>query len=74
MEIIHGELMKRRDEGSGILLVSSELTEILKLSDRIIVLFEGRIAGELAAEEATEEGISMLMAVTADAAHAAHHT
>jgi len=75
MEIIHGELMKRRDEGSGILLVSSELTEILKLSDRVIVLFEGRIAGELAAEEATEEGISMLMAgVTADAAHAAHHT
>ena len=68
MEIIHGELLRRRDEGSGILLVSSELTEILKLSDRIIVLFEGRIAGELKAEDATEEEISKLMAgVKADA-------
>jgi len=71
MEIIHGELLKRRDEGGGILLVSSELTEILKLSDRIIVLSEGRIAGEFAAEEATEEEISKLMTgVKADAAHA----
>jgi len=75
MEIIHGELLKRRDEGSAILLVSSELTEILKLADRIIVMYEGRIAGELEADEATEEGISKLMAgVTAHAAHAAHAT
>lgn len=66
MEIIHGELLKRRDEGGAILLVSSELTEILKLSDRILVLFEGRIAGELAAEEATEEDISRLMAGVTD--------
>jgi simple sugar transport system ATP-binding protein len=79
MEIIHGELLKRRDEGGAVLLVSSELTEILKLSDRILVLFEGRIVGELKAEEATEERIGKLMAGVTDdadqadgAAHAAH--
>ncbi|MGI2292686.1 ABC transporter ATP-binding protein [Paenibacillus sp. GXUN7292] len=62
MEIIHGELLKRRGEGGAILLVSSELTEIMKLSDRILVMFEGEIVGEIAAEAATEEQISLLMA------------
>ncbi|SFT06942.1 ABC transporter ATP-binding protein [Paenibacillus sp. BC26] len=62
MEIIHGELIKKRNEKGAILLVSSELTEILKLSDRILVMNEGRIVGELTAEEATEERISLLMA------------
>lgn len=62
MEIIHGELLKRRDEMAGILLVSSELTEIIKLSDRILVMYEGKIAGELDAQHATEEQISLLMA------------
>ncbi|RAP75116.1 ABC transporter ATP-binding protein [Paenibacillus montanisoli] len=62
MEIIHGELIKKRNEKGAILLVSSELTEILKLSDRILVINEGRIVGELSAEEATEERISLLMA------------
>jgi len=62
METIHSELLAKRDAGAGILLVSSELTEILKLSDRILVMFEGRIVGEMAAEEATEEKLSLLMA------------
>lgn len=62
METIHGELIARRDDGAGVLLVSSELTEILKLSDRVLVMFEGRIAGELPAEEATEEKLGLLMA------------
>ncbi|MGM0881003.1 MAG: ABC transporter ATP-binding protein [Bacillota bacterium] len=62
MEIIHGELLKKREERGAILLVSSELTEILKLSDRILVMYEGRIVGELAADAATEEQISLLMA------------
>ena len=70
MEFIHGELLKRRGEGGAILLVSSELTEILKLSDRILVLFEGRIAGEFRADEATEEAIGRLMAGVTD--HAEH--
>ncbi len=62
METIHAELMRKRDSGAGILLVSSELTEILKLSDRVLVMFEGRIVGELPVEEATEERLSYLMA------------
>ncbi len=62
MELIHGELLARCQSGDGILLVSSELTEILKLSDRILVMYEGRIAGELTAEQATEEQISLWMA------------
>ncbi|MNH78206.1 Ribose import ATP-binding protein RbsA [compost metagenome] len=62
METIHGELLRRREERGGILLVSSELSEILKLSDRIVVMYEGRIVGELRIEDATEEKISLLMA------------
>lgn len=62
METIHDALLKRREAGGAILLVSSELTEILKLSDRILVMYEGRISGELTAEEATEDQISLLMA------------
>ncbi len=62
MEMIHGELLRRRQEGGAILLVSSELSEVLKLSDRILVMLEGKIVGELSAEAATEEKISLLMA------------
>lgn len=61
MELIHTELIRKRDAGVGVLLVSSELTEILLLSDRIVVMYEGRIVGELSAKEATEEKISLLM-------------
>jgi len=62
MEAIHEALLKRREEGGGVLLVSSELTEILKLSDRILVLYEGKIAGEFTADEATEHSVGLLMA------------
>lgn len=62
MEIIHEEIIAKRNNGDGILLVSSELSEILSLSDRILVMFEGEIVGELEREEATEERLSLLMA------------
>lgn len=62
METIHKELLHQRDKGAAILLVSSELSEILQLSDRIVVLYEGKIVGELFTEDATEENISLLMA------------
>jgi len=62
MEAIHEAILKRREEQGAVLLVSSELTEILQLSDRILVMYEGRIVGELTADEATEERISKLMA------------
>ncbi|WP_289138116.1 ABC transporter ATP-binding protein [uncultured Brevibacillus sp.] len=62
MEYIHQALIEKRNQGDGILLVSSELSEILALSDRILVMYKGKIAGELARSEATEEKISVLMA------------
>lgn len=54
IEYIHGELVKKRDKGDGILLVSSELSEILALSDRIYVIFEGKIRGEFSRKEFIE--------------------
>lgn len=62
MEFIHGQLREKRKNKGAILLVSSELSEIMELSDRILVMFEGKIVGELSSKEATEEAISLLMA------------
>ena len=50
-----------RDKGLGVLLVSAELEEIMSLSDRIIVMHEGKITGRLTADEADEENIGLLM-------------
>ena len=46
IEFVHRRLVEERDEGRGILLVSLELEEILSLSDRILVMYEGEIVGE----------------------------
>lgn len=62
MELIHQQIIEKRNRGEAVLLVSSELTEIFALADRILVMFEGRIAGEMNSSEADEEKISLLMA------------
>ncbi|HAQ06606.1 MAG TPA: ABC transporter ATP-binding protein [Bacillus bacterium] len=62
MEYIHEALLTKRNNGDGILLVSSELSEILALSDRIAVMYDGRVAGVLGRQDATEEKLSVLMA------------
>lgn len=62
IEFVHRTLLAARDRGAAVLLISVELEEILALSDRIAVLFRGRIAGEMAAEEATEQELGILMA------------
>lgn len=62
IEFIHKQLIRARDEGKGILLISTELKEIMSLSDRILVMFSGKIVGELSIDEATEEKIGLLMA------------
>jgi simple sugar transport system ATP-binding protein len=51
-----------RDQGSGILLVSTELDEILALSDRILVMFRGRIVAETSPEETTASQLGLNMA------------
>src|SRR5262249_37346366 len=52
IEFIHRQIIAMRDEGSAVLLVSVELDEILALSDRIIVMFQGRIVGETTGDRA----------------------
>jgi general nucleoside transport system ATP-binding protein len=60
IEVVHRRLVEERDEGRGILLVSLELEEILSLSDRILVIFEGRIVGEFPPGVSEEElGVAM---------------
>ncbi len=62
IEYIHGRLLQKRDEGCAVLLVSTELDEILELSDRIAVMYRGKIVETLMAEDATKEGLGLLMA------------
>jgi general nucleoside transport system ATP-binding protein len=61
-EFIHGELVAERDKGRAVLLVSAELSEILALSDRILVIYEGRILADLTQTEASEETLGLMMA------------
>lgn len=61
MEFVHRQLLAHRDAGGGVLLLSLELEEILALSDRIAVMYEGRIVAIMDASEATEEKIGLLM-------------
>jgi simple sugar transport system ATP-binding protein len=57
---VHRRLVEERDNGRAILLVSFELDEVLSLSDRILVLFEGRFVGEYPPDVSEEElGIAM---------------
>jgi simple sugar transport system ATP-binding protein len=62
IEYIHKRIIEKRDEGVAVLLVSSELDEILSLSDRIAVMYAGEILAILDAEEATKERLGLLMA------------
>ena len=61
IEFIHGRLRAMRDAGGAVLVVSSELDEILGLSDRVIVMNAGRVAGELPIEECSESALGRLM-------------
>ncbi len=62
MEGIHDEIMRQRNEGAAILLISVQLDEIMTLADRILVMFAGTIVGEVNAETTTEDEIGFLMA------------
>jgi simple sugar transport system ATP-binding protein len=61
-EYIHSLLMEERQKGTAILLVSEDLDEIMALSDRIAVIFEGKIMGVVDGETATPEDLGLLMA------------
>lgn len=61
MEYIHNHLISKRNNGEGVLLISSELSEILKLSDRIYVIYEGKIVGEFTRSNVSEKKLGILM-------------
>lgn len=61
-EYVRDKLLAQTGRGAAILLISEDLEEIMALSDRIAVMFEGRIAGILAASDATPERLGLLMA------------
>ncbi len=62
IERVHRELVRERDEGKAILLVSLELDEVLGLSDRILVMYEGEIVAEINPKETTPEELGLYMA------------
>ncbi len=54
--------MDQRDQGAAVLIVSTELEEVLALGDRILVMFRGEVVGELDGPSATREELGLLMA------------
>ncbi len=62
IEFIHQRLVEKRDQGTAVLLVSAELDEIMSLSDRIAVMYEGEILALVEAAEATREELGLWMA------------
>ncbi len=66
IEFIHQQIVALRDQGKAILLVSVELEEILALSDRIAVMFDGQIMGERMPEQTNEKELGLLMAGITD--------
>jgi len=62
IEYIHGRILEKRDGGCAVLLVSPELDEVLELSDRIAVLYRGRIVATVDAGRVTKEQLGLLMA------------
>jgi simple sugar transport system ATP-binding protein len=61
-EYVHQRLLEQRSQGTAILLISEDLDEVLALSDRIMVIYEGQSMGEMIASQATPEKLGLLMA------------
>jgi simple sugar transport system ATP-binding protein len=68
IDFIHTELMRMRDAGHAVLLVSTELDEVMTLSDRILVMYSGTITGEVAGSDADRDRLGVLMTSRAAAA------
>ena len=61
MDFIHQQIMQRRNQGCAILLVSADLDELYRLSDRMVTIYEGRITGEFKPDEIEKTEISYYM-------------
>jgi len=62
IEYIHKRIVQKRDEGCAVLLVSPELDEVIELSDRIAVMYRGKIIATVNADDVTKETLGLLMA------------
>ncbi len=62
IEFIHKQVISKRDAGTAVLLISAELDEVLELSDRIAVMYRGRIVDVVDGRTANKEAIGLLMA------------
>ncbi|HZW02754.1 MAG TPA: heme ABC transporter ATP-binding protein, partial [Anaerolineaceae bacterium] len=60
-EYVRGRLLEQRDRGAAVVLISEDLDEIMSLSDRIAVMYEGEIVGVLPASQATPHRLGLLM-------------
>ncbi len=67
-EAVRNQVLAQRSRGAGVLLISEDLDELLALADRILVLYEGEVVGEMPTEEATAERLGLLMAGQRDEA------
>ncbi|MFI3249810.1 MAG: ABC transporter ATP-binding protein [Eubacteriales bacterium] len=70
IKFVHQQLLKLREEGKAILLISAELSELFQLSDQIGVLYKGELMAVKPAEEYTQQSISLLMAGSKEDVHA----
>ena len=61
MEYIHQRMLEEKERGAAIVLISEDLDEIFTLSDRIMVMYEGKVMGDVPIEKATREQIGLLM-------------
>ena len=64
IEYIHKQLIAQRDEGKAVLLVSLELDEVMNVSDRILVMYEGEVVADVKPEEVTIQELGLYMAGT----------
>ncbi|MCR5154517.1 MAG: heme ABC transporter ATP-binding protein, partial [Lachnospiraceae bacterium] len=62
IEFIHKQLVAQRDAGRGVLLVSFELDEVMDVSDRILVMYEGEIVGEFDPKKTSQNELGLYMA------------
>lgn len=62
IEYIHSQLVAQRDKGKAVLLVSLELDEVMDVSDRILVMYEGELVGQLDPKQITVEELGLYMA------------
>ena len=62
IEYIHGRIIRARDEGAAILMVSTELDEVMALADRLLVMFDGKIVADLDPTQVTATDVGLYMA------------